>query len=105
MTSSYASDQHQLHQTFHQQAEILHNHTEECTKDNCHIQLIKNRSETDLLDKKEILKKYHDQSHNAKPLPELNTGHKVLFLSPEEQNKYHSKEQSQPKHLPPEATT
>ena len=41
-----------------------------------------------LLDKKATQKEYHDKSHNAKPLPELKPGQKLLFLSPREENQY-----------------
>ena len=41
-----------------------------------------------LLDKKATQKKYHDQTHDVKPLPELKAGQKVLFLSLKEQNQY-----------------
>ena len=41
-----------------------------------------------LLDKKATQKEYHDKSHNAKPLSELEPGRKVLFLSPREENQY-----------------
>ena len=67
--------------------EILHNCTEECPGQPSHpinYEQVRNY----LLDKKEIQKKYHDQSHNVKPLSELNTGQNVLFLSPKEQNQY-----------------
>ena len=67
--------------------EILHNCTEECPGEPSHpinYEQLRNY----LLDKKEIQKKYRNQSHNVKPLPELTTGQKVLFLSPKEQNQY-----------------
>ena len=41
-----------------------------------------------LLDKKSTQKRYHDQSHNVKPLPELKPGQKILFLSPKDENQY-----------------
>ena len=41
-----------------------------------------------LLDKKSTQKRYHDQSHNVKPLPELKPGQKILFLSPKDKNQY-----------------
>ena len=41
-----------------------------------------------LLDKKSSQKRYHDQSHNAKPSPELKPGQKILFLSPKDENQY-----------------
>ena len=41
-----------------------------------------------LLDKKSTQKRYHDQSHNVKPLPELKPGQKILFLSPKGENQY-----------------
>ena len=67
--------------------EILHKHTEECPAQPSNpisYEQVRNY----LLDKKEIQKKYHNLSHNVKPLPELTTGQKVLFLSPKEQNQY-----------------
>ena len=41
-----------------------------------------------LLDKKTTQKEYHDKSHNARPLSELEPGQKILFLSPREENQY-----------------
>ena len=41
-----------------------------------------------LLDKKSTQKRYHDQSHNVKPLLELKPGQKILFLSPKDKNQY-----------------
>ena len=41
-----------------------------------------------MLDKKSTQKRYHDQSHNVKPLPELKPGQKILFLSPKDKNQY-----------------
>ena len=41
-----------------------------------------------LLDKKSTQKRYHDQSHNVKPLPELKPSQKILFLSPKDENQY-----------------
>ena len=87
MTSYYASGQHQLEHIFHLPREISHNHTEEYpgqASQPIDYEQVRNY----LLDKKEIQKKYHDQSQNAKPLLELIPGQKVLFLSPKEQNQY-----------------
>ena len=67
--------------------EILHNQTEECPGHPLHpvsYEQVRNY----LLDKKATQKEYHDKSHNAKPLPELKPGQKVLFLSPREENQY-----------------
>ena len=67
--------------------EILHNHTEECPGHPSHpvnYEQVRNY----LLDKKATQKEYHDKSHNAKPLPELEPGQKVLFLSPRGKNQY-----------------
>ena len=41
-----------------------------------------------LLDKKSSQKRYHDQSHNVKPLTELKSGQRILFLSPKDENQY-----------------
>ena len=41
-----------------------------------------------LLDKKSTEKRYHDQGHSMKPLPELKPGQKILFLSPKDENQY-----------------
>ena len=38
--------------------------------------------------KKTTQKEYHDKSHNARLLPELEPGQKILFLSPREENQY-----------------
>ena len=40
------------------------------------------------MDKKTTQKEYHDKSHNARPLSELEPGQKILFLSPREENQY-----------------
>ena len=40
------------------------------------------------MDKKTAQKEYHDKSHNARPLSELEPGQKFLFLSPREENQY-----------------
>ena len=41
-----------------------------------------------LLDKKSTQNRYHDQSHNVKPFPELKPGQKILFLSLKDENQY-----------------
>ena len=67
--------------------EILHNHAEEHPGQPSHpvdYEQVRNY----LLDKKATQKEYHDKSHNAKPLSELEPGQKVLFLSPREENQY-----------------
>ena len=67
--------------------EMLHNHTEECSRHPLHpvdYEQVRNY----LLDKKATQKEYHDKNHNAKPLPELKPGQKVLFLSPREEDQY-----------------
>ena len=67
--------------------EILHNHTEECSgqpSNPVYCEQVRNY----LLDKKATQKEYHNKSHNAKPLSELEPGQKVLFLSPREENQY-----------------
>ena len=67
--------------------EILHNHTEECPGQLSHsvdCEQVRNY----LLDKKATQKEYHDKSYDAKPLSELEPGHKVLFLGPREENQY-----------------
>ena len=65
--------------------EILHNHTEKRPGQTPHAidyEEVRNY----LLDKKSTQKRYHDQSHNVKPLPELKPGQKILFLSPKDKN-------------------
>ena len=67
--------------------EILHNHTEECPGQPSHpvdCEQVRNY----LLDKKATQKEYHDKSHNAKPLSELEPEQKLLFLSPREKKQY-----------------
>ena len=67
--------------------EILQNHTEECLDQPSHpvnCEQVRNY----LLDEKATQKEYHDKSHNAEPLSELEPGQKVLFLSPREDNQY-----------------
>ena len=67
--------------------EILHNRMEKKPGQTPHAvdyEEIKNY----LLDKKSTQKRYHDQSHNVKPLPELKPGWKILFLSPKDENQY-----------------
>ena len=67
--------------------EILPNCTEECPGQPSHpvdCEQVRNY----LLDKKTTQKEYHDKSHNAKPLSELEPGQKILFLSPREENQY-----------------
>ena len=67
--------------------EILHNHTEEHPGQPSHpvdCEQVRNY----LLDKKATQKEYHDKSHNAKPLSELEAGENILFLSPREENQY-----------------
>ena len=67
--------------------EILHNCTEECPGQPSHpvdCEQVRNY----LLDKKTTQKEYHDKSHNARPLSELEPGQKILFLSPREENQY-----------------
>ena len=67
--------------------DILHNHTEECPGQPSHpvdCEQVRNY----LLDKKATQKAYHDKSHNAKPLSELEPGQKILFLSSREENQY-----------------
>ena len=67
--------------------EILHNCTEECPGQPSHpvdCEQVRNY----LLDKKTTQKVYHDKSHNARPLSELEPGQKILFLSPREENQY-----------------
>ena len=67
--------------------EILHNCTEKRPGQTPHAidyEEIRNY----LLDKKSTQKRYHDQSHNVKPLPELKPGQKILFLSPKDENQY-----------------
>ena len=66
---------------------ILHNCTEECLGEPSHPvdhEQVRNY----LLDKKATQKKYHDQSHNVKPLAKLTPGQQVPSLSPKEQNQY-----------------
>ena len=67
--------------------ETLHNHTEEHPGQPSHpvdCEQVRNY----LLDKKTTQKEYHDKSHNARPLSELEQGQKILFLSPREENQY-----------------
>ena len=67
--------------------EILHNCTEEHPGQPSHpvdCEQVRNY----LLDKKTTQKEYHDKSHNARPLSELEPGQKILFLSPREENQY-----------------
>ena len=67
--------------------EILHNCTEKKPGHTPHAvdyEEIRNY----LLDKKSTQKRYHDQSHNVKPIPELKPGQKILFLSPKDENQY-----------------
>ena len=67
--------------------EILHNCTEECPGQPPHpvdCEQVRNY----LSDKKTTQKEYHDKSHNARPLSELEPGQKILFLSPREENQY-----------------
>ena len=67
--------------------EILHNCTEEYPGQPSHpvdCEQVRNY----LLDRKTTQKEYHDKSHNARPLSELEPGHKILFLSPREENQY-----------------
>ena len=62
--------------------EILHNHMEKRlgqAPQAVDYEEIRNY----LLDKKSTQKRYHDQGHNVKPLPELKPGQKILFLRPE----------------------
>ena len=68
--------------------EILHNQTEECPGHPSHpvdYEQVRNH----LLDKKATQKEYHDKSHNAKPIPELKPGQKILFLTPQRRNPVH----------------
>ena len=67
--------------------EILHNHTEEHPGQPSH-QVDYEQIRNYLLNKKATQKEYHDKSHNAKPLSELEPQQKVLFLSPREENQY-----------------
>ena len=62
--------------------EILYNCTEEHPGQPSHP-VICEQVRNYLLDKKATQKEYHDKSHNAKPLSELEPGQKILFLSPE----------------------
>ena len=67
--------------------EILHNHTEKRPgqpPQTIDYEEVRNY----LLDRKSSQKRYHDQSHNVKPLPELKPGQKILFLSPKDENQY-----------------
>ena len=67
--------------------EILHNCTEKRPGQTPHAvdyEEIKNY----LLDMKSTQKRYHDQNHNVKPLPELKPGQKIPFLSPKDENQY-----------------
>ena len=65
--------------------EILHNHTEKCPGQPSHP--INYEQVRNYLSDKKNQKKYHNESHNVKLLPELTTRQKFLFLSPKEQNK------------------
>ena len=67
--------------------EILHNCTEKRPGQTPHAvdyEEIRNY----LLDKKLTQKRYHNQNHNVKSLPELKPGQKILFLSPNDENQY-----------------
>ena len=67
--------------------EILHNYMEKRPGQTPHAvdyEEIRNY----LLDKKSTQKRYHDQGHNVKSLPELKPGQKILFLSPKHENQY-----------------
>ena len=65
--------------------ENLHNHTEECPGQPSHPTDYE-QARNYLLDKKATQKKYHDQSHNVKQLPELIPGQNFLFLRLKEEN-------------------
>ena len=67
--------------------EILHNLTEEHPGKPSYpvnFEQIKNY----LIGQKAIQKENHDQRHHTKPLPELQPGHQVLFLSPAKHKKW-----------------
>ena len=67
--------------------EILHNHLEKRLGQTPHAvdyEEIRNY----LLDKKSTQKRYHDQGHNVKSLPELKPSQTILFLSPKDENQY-----------------
>ena len=67
--------------------EILHNHTEEHPGQLSYpvdCEQVRNY----LLDRKTTQKEYHDKSHNARPLSELEPGQKILFPNPREENQY-----------------
>ena len=67
--------------------EILHNCIEECPgklSTPVDMEAVRNY----LITKKTLQKEYHDKTHNAKPLPDLIQGQKILFLSPADPNQY-----------------
>ena len=66
--------------------EILHNHMEKRPRQTPHA--VDYEEITNYLLDKKTQKRYHDQGHNVKPLPELKPGQKILFMSPKDENQY-----------------